>query len=174
MAVSIKSKEFADAWRLVSEALLYQIQNGGGIGMPIESAQVEVNVPASAPEVPVGETTSPQTEARTVDNERYVACPIRQPDNTYLFKNLKEDRQDESTYKVIRYTDGTCEFQLLNLTGEQRQIFKDNIFDRMPGAVGQWSGELTAESTINMVRAGKGVVRGRSIQIIEPLVVEFK
>lgn len=113
-------------------------------------------------------------EGKTIQDVRYAACPVKQVDGSYTFKNLKEERQQESTYKITRYVGGYCEFELCDLQGEARQIFKDNQSDRMPSSVGTSTGEITADNKILNIKLGKGVMDGRSVKITEPLAVEFK
>jgi hypothetical protein len=172
MSISINSQEFAAAWRLVSETLLAHIQGGGTIVLDSNSSDNTAGVVNNAPQyvVPI---THP-TDNKQVNDIRYAACPVRQADGSYTLKNLKEERQSESTFKITRYTDGSCEFELCDLQGEARQIFKDNKADRLPSAVGTVSGEITSDNKIHNVKPGKGVVDGRSVKITEPLVVEFK
>lgn len=171
MSVNINSPEFAAAWRLVSETLLAHIQGGGSIKISSNSSEGVI------PEV---EILSSQNQAtppvfnKQKESVRYAACPVRQADGSYMLKNLKEECQSESTFKITRYTDGSCIFELCDLQGEARQIFKDNQSDRMPAAVGSVTGEITPDNKIVNVKPGKGVVDGRSIKIIEPLIVEFK
>ena len=94
---------------------------------------------------------------------------MKQGDGSYIFKNMKDEQQTESTFKVTRYTDGSCEYELCELEGESRQIFKDNLSYRLPAAVGKFVGEITADNSITTVRKGKGIVDGRSVKITEPL-----
>lgn len=170
MSISINSPEFAAAWRLVSEALLSHLQSGESINIkgitPVDLPAGNVITEPINPKNPLGN--------KQVEDIRYAACPVRQADGSYTLKNLKEERQSESTFKITRYTDGTCEFELCDLQGEARQIFKDNQSDRMPSAVGTAMGEITSDNKIVNVKPGKGVVDGRSVKITEPLVVEFK
>lgn len=166
MSICINSPEFAAAWRLVSEALLSHLQSGGSI-----------NIVGVTPAEPIegGVIIEPiKPQSKQVEDIRYAACPVRQADGSYTLKNLKEERQSESTFKITRFTDGSCEFELCDLQGEARQIFKDNQADRMPSAVGTAMGEITSDNKIVNVKPGKGVVDGRSVKITEPLVVEFK
>lgn len=170
MSININSPEFAAAWRLVSEALLSHLQSGESINI---KGITPVDLPAGNV---ITEPINPKNHLgnKQVDDIRYAACPVRQADGSYTLKNLKEERQSESTFKITRYTDGTCEFELCDLQGEARQIFKDNQSDRMPSAVGTAMGEITSDNKIVNVKPGKGVVDGRSVKITEPLLVEFK
>lgn len=179
MIVSINSPQFADAWRTVSESLLAYLQSGGLNNVPTGPIVNNSSQPASsetrhskpsATQQPVVETRN----VKTISDERYATCPVRQADGSYIFKNLKAEKQDESTYKIIRYTDGTCEYELCNLTGEARQIFKDNKEARMPSAVGVLIGEIGEDNPICNQQKGKGIAEGRSVRIVEPLTVEFK
>jgi len=178
MAISINSPEFEKAWKMVSEALLAHIQGGGKININ------DIAVGGDS----IGNDSINSTVGRNVDERkpepacssveqldvRYAACPIRQTDGSYMFKNLKEECQFESTFKITRYKDGTCEFELCDLQGEARQIFKDNQSERLPSAVGVAIGEISADNRIVNVKPGKGVTSGRSIKILVPLEVEFR
>lgn len=171
MAIDIRSQEFANAWRTVSEALLAYIQNGElGTSVVSQSKSEEIN------HIVINESKADTNseEGKTIQDVRYAACPVKQVDGSYTFKNLKEERQQESTYKITRYVGGYCEFELCDLQGEARQIFKDNQSDRMPSSVGTSTGEITADNKILNVKLGKGVMDGRSVKITEPLAVEFK
>lgn len=168
MAIDIKSKEFADAWRIVSETLLAHLQNG-----ELDTSFLEQKSNSKSTKMQSA-STSASGKSSSVQDVRYAACPVKQTDGTYTFKNLKEERQQESTYKITRYTDGSCEFELCDLQGEARQIFKDNHSDRMPSYVGTFTGEITADNKIVNIKKGKGIMEGRSVKITESLVVEFK
>lgn len=169
MVYSIQSPEFAQAFRIVTESILSALQNGQlvlqttevGNNIVTESARVE------EPKTPIASSAKPIGEIR------YAACPIRQGEGLYIFKNLKEEMQDESTYKIFRYDDGMCEFELCDLKGESRQIFKDNIESRMPSAVGTATGEITSDGNIRTIQRGEGRADGRSVRITAPMKVEF-
>lgn len=179
MVVPINSPQFADAWRTVSESLLAYLQNGGlnsvsttsFMNNGVQLTSSEMQQPASSE---IRQPIADIKQSKAISDERYATCPIRQADGSYIFKNLKAEKQDESTYKIIRYTDGTCEYELCNLTGEARQIFKDNKETRMPSAVGILIGEIGKDNPICNQQNGKGIAEGRSVKILEPLTVEFK
>lgn len=172
MVYSIQSPEFAQAYRIVTESILSALQSGKLI---IPQAECTNNVsPMSAEGADVVLPNPPSSPSLNRTAEvRYAACPIRQGEGLYIFKNLKEEMQNESTYKIYRYEDGTCEFELCDLKGESRQIFKDNIDSRMPAAVGSATGEITADGNIRTIKRGEGRTDGRSVKIITPMQVEF-
>lgn len=181
MAIDIKSQEFANAWRLVSEALLQLIQNGGQLSNLNNLGNQIVDV--SAPLEQLASPSQPNTiqssvvtnqETKTKIDDRYAARPVRQQDGSYILKNLKDERQPESTFKITRYSDGTCDIELCDLQGEARQIFKDTKSERMPSAVGTIIGDITADKRIVNTKPGKGIIDGRSVRITEPLEVEFQ
>lgn len=172
MAVNINSPEFANAWRTVSEALLAHFQGGSFAAQP-PVPQPDIQQPANdatwQPAVVTPPNLPPQTATKEVESVRYAGSPVKQADGSYIFKNMKAERQSESTFKVTKYTDGSCEYELCELEGESRQFFKDNLSYRLPAAVGKFVGEITADNSITTVRKGKGVVDGRSVKITEPL-----
>ena len=90
MAVDIKSQEFANAWRIVSETLLSYLQNGEiqptVLMNKLSEQQTGVKSVASHME------TVPNKTNNVVD-VRYAACPVRQADGTYNFKNLNVSRK---------------------------------------------------------------------------------
>lgn len=184
MAIRIDSPEFATAWRTVSEALLAYIQQGNlshnGTDEPEGGSGVHPTGNTGGNEggggtLPLPPLPTPPVKSRQIIATMYVVCPIPRSDGSYGFKNLKQEKQDESTYKIIKYSDGTCEFELCNLVGEARQIFKDNREKRMPSAVGIIvNGEITADNSIVCVKRGKGIVEGKQVRVTEPLEVEFK
>lgn len=172
MAYSIQSPEFAQAFRIVTESILSALQ-GGSLVIP---QTTNATNGAAMAAVITGEQqirTSSIPRAKRVGEVRYAACPVRQGEGQYIFKNLKEELQEESTYKIYRYEDGTCEFELCDLKGESRQIFKDNMDSRMPAAVGSAKGEITADGQIRTIQYGEGRADGRSVRITAPMQVEF-
>lgn len=181
MAIDIKSPEFANAWRLVSEALLQFVQNGGqvtnlgNLGDTVADVSASISQPTSPTQPHTNQSTIvTNQENKTKIGDRYAACPIRQQDGSYILKNLKDERQPESTFKITRYSDGTCDIELCDLQGEARQIFKDTKSERMPSAVGTIIGDITADKRIVNTKLGKGIIDGRSVRITEPLEVEFQ
>lgn len=176
MATDINPQEFAKAWRTVSEYLLQVI-------LKIASTNPAAVAPLPpAPPAEGNDATSPscQEVVRTPKaspepkDTRYATCPIRQPDNTYVFKHLKDEKKENSIFKIIRYTDDSCEITVCDLCAEARQTLKDTRAETMPSAVGTIVGDITADSKIVNLRPGKGVLDGRLVRIIEPLEVEFK
>lgn len=179
MAVDINSPEFANAWRLVSETLLRHLQNGGRILNPGNQPDIIIDTDIDQPHTgvdvkPVTPPPTPIEKNKTKIGDRYAACPVRQSDGSYILKNLKDERQEGSTFKITRYSDGTCDIELCDLQGEARQIFKDTKSERMPSAVGKIIGDITPDKRIVNRKLGKGIIDGRSVRIIEPLEVEFQ
>lgn len=159
----LNSPEFAECWRSVSESILAALQ-GVTIGTP-NSGKPSTD-PRPVPPLP----PAPRKETEIL----YATRPILKGDGTYQFKNLSTERQDGHTYKIWRYEDGSCEFELLtNMDPEERQNFKDNQADRMPDAVGQASGAISANGAIVIESRGKGVKSGKSMVITEPVIVKF-
>lgn len=173
MIYDIKSPEFAQAWRTVSESLLHFLQNGAAasIGAPL-SVQVSAPTPAPTP------TPIPVPPAdRSVAETCFASVPIGNPATGYLFKSLglKSEQQPNSVYKVVKYTDGSCEFSMCeSLDAEARQALKDSFSATMPLAVGSVTGELTATCAIVNVQPGQGKIDGRSVRILAPMKVEFQ
>lgn len=171
MVYSLQSPEFAQAFRIVSESLLSALQNGKLVIPSNDMPPVEAIATVMKDKVP--STFSPISSKDRIGEVRYAACPIKHGEGQYIFKNLKEEIQEESTYKIFRYDDGSCEFELCDLKGESRQIFKDNMDNRMPAAVGSATGEITADGQIRTIRRGEGRADGRSVRITAPMQVEF-
>ena len=170
MVYSLQSPEFAQAFRIVSESLLSALQNGKLVMSSNDMPSVEAIATVMTDNQPM---SSPISSNERIGEVRYAACPIRQGEGQYIFKNLKEELQEESTYKIYRYNDGSCEFELCDLKGESRQIFKDNMDSRMPAAVGAATGEITADGQIRTIKRGEGRADGRSVRITAPLQVDF-
>lgn len=171
MAYSLKSPEFAQAFRIVAESLLSALQS-----IDLTTLSAVVNNEAVVSDETVGGAQVKKMSYSQPNREgevRYAACPIKNGEGGYIFKNLKAERQEESTYKIYRYDDGTCEFELCDLKGDSRQIFKDNMGDRMPATVGLSEGEITTDGQISIIQRGKGKVDGRSVIITAPLHVKF-
>lgn len=173
--ISVKSPEFARAWRIVSEALLGLIQNGGLDDLIGAIKKPDIIEPEEYS--PIQETEpifeSPIEERKKVRDVRYAVCPLKRREGGYILKNLKETKQDESTFKITRYMDDTCDIEICELTPEDLQILKDNIKDRLPDEVGIVSGEITKDKRVRNIKPGKGLIVGKSIKIIEPLEAEF-
>ena len=172
MVYSIQSPEFAQAFRTVTESILSALQSGKLIMSSDDNVTNKTVNTVETSEVALPKASS-STSVNRMFEVRYAACPIRQGEGLYIFKNLKEEMQDESTYKIYRYDDGACEFELCELKGESRQIFKDNIDSRMPAAVGSATGEITADGIIQTIKRGEGHADGRSVRITAPMQVEF-
>ena len=175
MAYSIKSKEFADAWRIVSESLLQHIQ-----GMEYPSTDVISNIEAAIQNVqPTNQDSvkSPNainpllTQNHGEAEERYAMRPVRKGENGYIFKTLKskEDKQDGSIFKIMRYPDGYCEFEICELNKDEMQILLDSKENLLPETVGSLEGEIDVNSKIITVEKGIGKTNGRSVEIIKPL-----
>ena len=141
MAVNINSPEFANAWRTVSEALLAYIQGGNFAAQqpPVQQSLVQqsANGAVAPHEVVTPPNLPPQAATKEIESVRYASSPVKQADGSYIFKNMKAEQQPESTFKVTRYTDGSCEYVLCELEGESRQFFKDTLSYRLPAAVGK-------------------------------------
>lgn len=192
MAIDKNSPEFVAAfemvmdaiWERIKEALLEWIQNGGNFPKNEILKELHNVIPSIRTEAVENErekdaekdisNVEKNAKCKEIEDIRYASCPKRESDGSYSLKNLKEERQAESTFKVIRYADGTCEFELCDLQGESRQIFKDNQAERMPSAVGIAKGQISADNKIVNIKRGTGIVNGRSVKVIEPLEVEFK
>ncbi|MDE5956976.1 MAG: hypothetical protein K2G78_01555 [Muribaculaceae bacterium] len=176
MPTDINPQEFAKAWRTVSEYLLQAILNisttDPAAGVPLPPATPAEGDDATQPSCQeVAQTPKASSEPK---DTRYATCPIRQSDNTYVFKHLKDEKKENSIFKIIRYTDGSCEITVCDLCAEARQTLKDTRAETMPSAVGTIIGDITADSKIVNIRPGKGLFDGRLVRIIEPLEVEFK
>lgn len=184
----LNSPEFAQAWRTVSESLLHHLQQGGT--MPTldipqtqrpETITITDTPPAYTPPAytPPAHTTPPPTATATatatVKLTGYTTRPIPQGDGTYLFKNIREDRNEGSLYKITIYTNSTARFELCtDLSPDDRQILIDNSPEYIPTAVGTTTGTLKADSQIINTNPGTGATSGRSVRITSPMTVEFR
>lgn len=172
----LDSPEFAESFRNVSDSILAALQSLGcshGSRNQVESeSQKGGNYLVDPNEEGLEETVSevPLGNAEIL----YSSRPIPRGDGTYVFKNLSSECQDGHTYKIWRYEDGSCEFELrVNLDNEERQIFKDNQAERMPDAVGIADGNISADGAIIITRRGKGTKMGKSVLVTEPVLVKF-
>ena len=182
MSYKINSPEFAQAWRIVSDALLEYLQQGGTL--PIVSSSpsqpddhsdgtTQGNVADSYTDM----TDVAGTQKRELVAIRYAVTPIKQEDGSYIFKNLKDEQQNASTFKIKIFSDDSCEFELCEIMGDP-QVFKDNMTERMPSEVCiKLGGDLTADCTFNILNPGKGIFittnNSRFVKILEPLKVQF-
>lgn len=172
MAIDIKSPEFANAWRIVSEALLQHLQNGGTIANVPSTPNVEapaVSTPVTTP-VAAPAAAQPRTQLPPV----YANGPVLQPDSSYRFKGLKDERQDSSIYKITKYSDGTCDIEICELSADALKFLCDNMGAAMPSAVGTITGSVTDQGRFYTIKPGKGIVDGKQVRVVEPLEAEFK
>lgn len=180
MAYNLNSPEFAQAWRIVSESLLAYFQ-GSAYATPPAQPQSGINdvqpaastanqhdtdssAPAAAPAAaPVA--AQPRTEIGTF----YAPRPIPQSDGGYLFKALVDEAQDNSIYRITKYSDGSATFVLCNLAGDKLTKFINDRDNVMPSSVGVLSGTPAAGSRITISEPGTGKTQGRCIRIVSPL-----
>lgn len=186
MNYKINSPEFANAWRIVSEAFLEYVQlKGLEMGKMLGQAQKIfentplANVNDNGSVTHQTELVQPEVSKQSIPTRdfvcyKYVVGPAKQPDGTYRFKNLKPEKQDVSIYKLSKYSDDTYEFELCDLKGESLQILKDNIGNHIPDKVGSISGRITENCKILTIKKGRGVANGHSVTVVEPMIVEFK
>lgn len=175
MAYSINSEEFAKAWRIVSESLLATLQSLDSSSIHMSSEPQRTDIAYDRPNHFEDVNTTKEVPAKTEKDTVFANCPISDGEGGFLFKNLKAEESDQSTFKIIRYTDDTAEFEIReDLSTEARQNLKDNLSNRLPSQVGSAEGLITeACKIINEVK-GQGLREGRSIRIVSPLKVVFK
>ena len=171
MAYDIKSKEFAEAWRIVSETLLSTLQQGSITQGISDIVTKTVDAP------PFTEET-PNTDSATLPNHGksetlYAASPIGNGNGGFMFKSLKDEKQDNSIFEVTRFEDGYCEFTLCDLTYEARQILFDQKNSLLPPQVGALEGDIKVDNSFQTLVKGVGERNGRSVRIINPMKVKF-
>ncbi len=182
MSYKINSPEFAQAWRIVSDALLEYLQQGGTFPIDMSSSPSQPEDHSDdATQGKVAESYTDMTDVASAQKRelvaiRYVVTPIKQEDGSYIFKNLKDEQQNASTFKIKIFSDNSCEFELCEIMGDP-QVFKDNMTERMPSEVCIKSGDLTADCTFKILHPGKGIFittnNSRFVKILEPLKVQF-
>lgn len=175
MAYPINSEEFAQAWRIVSESLLATLQNIGSNGMERSKATICNDIGITQDDNPKKATSVEESANRIIEDVVYANCPISDGDGGYVFKNLKEEKSEQSTFKITRFSDGTAEFSIIEeLSNEALQNLKDNIGNRLPALVGTSEGTISEGCRIVNEIKGRGRKEGRSVKITEPLRVIFK
>lgn len=169
MAYDINSKEFAEAWRIVSETLLSTLQNGSSVIDIVDSADKF--------EKTVKEPSNPNVVEPLMNHGSeetlFAVSPVNSGDGYYLFKNLKYEKQDNSIFEIKRFEDGYCEFTLCDLNPEARQILFDQKNSLLPSAVGECDGEIKLDNGFQTIRKGIGERSGRSVRILEPMKIKF-
>ena len=117
------------------------------------------------------------THKRELVATRYVVTPIKQEDGSYIFKNLKDEQQNASTFRIKIFSDNHCEFELCEIMGDP-QVFKDNMQERMPSGVCHTEGKLTADCQFVTLKPGEGIFittsNNRYVKILKPLEVKFE
>ena len=181
MEYNIKSPEFAKAWRIVSEALLAYLQQGGTLPsvVPLETAEDTFTVPAPAQEeTPVTAQGEPSDAPRTVLETMYSTGPNQREDGKHVFRvrGLRDERKPNHLYQIIIYSDNTCEFDLCQPSeDDSTSDFRSYInMELVKDSAVSHVGELTATCQITTIQKGKGVKDDREILITEPLKIEFK
>lgn len=172
MAYNVKSKEFADAWRIVSEALLAMIQQGEftlPTQLSTDSTQESstTNKPAAV-DAPTNEIPASAVEvlcSRTPVETLYSAVPQKNEDGSYSFKRMKDER-NKLFYRIFVYEDDTCEFELCpEIAGESENLqnLRDSASGSMPNTVCKVvGGSLDSDvNSIKTIRRGKGHKTGR-------------
>lgn len=112
---------------------------------------------------------------------RYATAPEEDEGNFYFKRTIELNLQDpnnkdDSRYFAISiYDDGTCTYEMKeDVRGDKLQILVDNKDTMLCDRVVKYSGTPSANSKIVTVAVGKGVKRGKSIQIVEPLEIKFE
>lgn len=177
MKIDVNSPDFEKAWRMVSEALLQLIQSTGTTP-PVFHTQASSTDLRQSADQPNPTATAPASPAadHTKSETKYAVTPIRQPDGSYIFKKPKVECQTDSTFKLTIYTDDTCKIEIRDSNDKDyRQGLKDSLRERLPAAVGTFTGSISPDGPIRTIKPGKGeVVNKFIIRIVEPLEAEFK
>ncbi|MGN0222926.1 MAG: hypothetical protein ACI4AM_02745 [Muribaculaceae bacterium] len=180
MSYNVKSKEFADAWRIVSEALLAMIQQGN-VSLPSQLLTGSNSGSTTTDNPAVVDTASdhiPDTDVevvsyRTAVETLYSAVPLKNEDGTYSFKRMRSDR-DNHFYRIFVYDDDSCEFELCtelssDKESENLQNLRDSVSNSMPEGVCQVvAGKLNSDvKSIRIACRGKCHKTGRFSCVID-------
>ena len=175
MAYPLNSEEFAHAWRIVSESLLAALQTSDISSILPSGKEGFQTTDTIKPKEEIVTMQKEQIPLRTIESTVYANCPISDGKGGYLFKNLKEEKSEQSTFKVVRYTDDTVEFSIVeDLSTEARQQLKDNLSNRLPTPVGSVEGVIKEGCKIINEMKGNGIKEGLRVRIVSPLKVIFK
>lgn len=166
------------AWRIVSESLLAYFQGSAYATPPAQPQSGTNDIRPAAPtanqhdtdsSAPAPAVTPAAAQPRTEIGTFYAPRPIPQSDGGYLFKALVDEAQDNSIYKITKYSDGSATFVLCNLAGDKLTKFINDRDNVMPSSVGVLSGTPAAGCRITISEPGTGKIQGRCIRIVSPL-----
>lgn len=179
MAYDVKSEEFANAWRIVSETLLAMIQQGQGFptisiggGNSPQPTPTAVSNPAPTPvSNPISNPIS-TPEPRTLKNTQYANAPSFE-DGAYFFKRLASER-DDHFYRIFEYSDNSFEFELCKEVAGDKELLqnlRDTQKHTLPAGVCVVQSDKGIDSDftqIEVVERGRAVRSGRSVKVQSP------
>lgn len=176
--IPIDSEEFANAWRIVSEALLQHIQRGGLFTFPSSQSSPkptveEMGSEGESKEDIVLQSITPTPPKRKSVGEYYAVNPLVKSNGENIFKRhgLKEDQDSHHLYHITCFNDDTFEFELIpTLEREGRENFKNSTKREEFILV---NGQITPDCPIKIIRKGKGIFDGRFYKITEPVEVDL-
>ncbi|MDE5877011.1 MAG: hypothetical protein K2H47_05895 [Muribaculaceae bacterium] len=176
--IPIDSEEFANAWRIVSEALLQHIQRGGVFPFPPGQPSSKQTIAGQTGEqtkelVDILPSEPPKKSERKIVGNYYAVDPLTNSNREYIFKRrgLKEDQDSNHLYHVICFDDNTFEFELIpTLEKEGRENFKNSTKREEFILV---NGQITPDCPIKIIHKGKGIFDGRFYKITEPVEVDL-
>lgn len=187
MAYDVKSKEFANAWRIVSETLLAMIQQGEftlptqlstGSNQGYSTTDKPAAVDAPTNEIPASAVQV--LSSRTPTQMLYCTNPQKNDDGSYSFRRMQaplstekgSGRGSNHFYRIFVYEDDSCEFELcpeVATDSESLQNLRDSADSILPDSVcqvvdGSISGDV---NSIKVTCRGKGRKSGRNAMAVD-------
>ncbi len=137
-----------------------------------ESTVANVHEHNMVPTQPV--VAEPVENTKQIQEVVYGYNPINR-EGVYMWPRLSPDA-DEQRYKVTKYTDGTADFELIKLSGEDLHFVWMSKSDSIPSSVVSVNGNgaPTDGSSLVTIVPGKGKVKGRTVIVESPCITEIK
>ena len=137
-----------------------------------ESTGANVHEHNTAPIQPV--VAEPVVNTKQIQEVVYGYNPINR-EGVYMWPRLSPDA-DGQRYMVTKYTDGTAEFELIKLSGEDLHSVWMSKSDSIPSSVVSVNGNgaPTDGSSLVTIQPGKGKVQGRTVIVESPCITEIK
>lgn len=137
-----------------------------------ESTGANVHEHNTVPTQPV--VAEPVVNTKQIQEVVYGYNPINR-EGVYMWPRLSPDA-DGQRYMVTKYTDGTAEFELIKLSGEDLHSVWMSKIDSIPSSVVSVNGNgaPTDGSSLVTIVPGKGKVKGRTVIVESPCITEIK
>ena len=171
---TIPAELVSDSVRTTLQHLVNITENVGIPNQPAinESTGANVHEHNTVPTQPV--VAEPVVNTKQIQEVVYGYNPINR-EGVYMWPRLSPDA-DGQRYMVTKYTDGTAEFELIKLSGEDLHSVWMSKIDSIPSSVVSVNGNgaPTDGSSLVTIVPGKGKVKGRTVIVDSPCITEIK